>query len=599
MYEFYRQSLVGKALQDVIEEKVQTNKLTPMQAKYIMEKFDSVIPTIFNKTVQNNLNFKGVVKNYNFVDGVWKFVTSDFVMSINNELFRSRQLKIVACDADTSMDYGRRRRRKTFGITKEHWRVFVYHEQTALVMSNLFAISDILNYEIVVVQRLEQERQPVEYPALYFLELDSGSFSALQQDIKRRTYSFYYVVSINKSTYAAKLEKLENVQYKECLLSFVPVESRVFTFSRDAVEDAVLSISGVLGRPFVISYIESLGDVANALYSKQREGESQEDLVLVDRSVDVYIPLIHYFTFQALIADLRLGDFERDDELWARVRHVHIAEINKILSRESKKVIGDAKALDEKDVDQKKLMQLVLKAPEKIKLKESLNTYLDLVDKIFNTYESSIKKVVEVEQSAATRYTASGSRYTQCVSDTMDILASEDITKEDKLRVFLLCAVQYNFQQSELAMLADKGVFTGKEIQLAEEIRKFGFKAGRQKTAHKYDISRYKPALSFIITNLINNQSSLSYLGHKTKASPSLRKTKFAFSENKSKRVICVIFTDSVTWPEVQVVYELSQHHSVDIIVGAPKIVTAAEFIEDLGNGYFFRKNTGHFFARR
>lgn len=113
MYEFYRQSLVGKALQDVIEEKVQSNKLTPMQAKYIMEKFDSVIPTIFNKTVQNNVNFKGVVKNYNFVDGVWKFVTSDFVMSINNELFRSRKLKIVACDADTSMEYSRRRRRRT------------------------------------------------------------------------------------------------------------------------------------------------------------------------------------------------------------------------------------------------------------------------------------------------------------------------------------------------------------------------------------------------------------------------------------------------------------------------------------------------------
>lgn len=112
MYEFYRQSLIGKALQDVIEEKVQANKLTPMQAKYIMERFDSAIPTTFNKSVQSNVNFKGVVKSYNFVDGVWKFITSDFVMSINNELFRSRKLKIVACDADTSLDYGRRRRKK-------------------------------------------------------------------------------------------------------------------------------------------------------------------------------------------------------------------------------------------------------------------------------------------------------------------------------------------------------------------------------------------------------------------------------------------------------------------------------------------------------
>lgn len=485
-----------------------------------------------------------------------------------------------------------------FGITKEHWRIFVYHEQTALVMTNLFAISDILNHEIVVVQRLEQERRPVEYPALYFLDLDSSSFYALRQDIKRSTYKFYYVVSMSRSTYGPKLAKFENVKYKECLLGFVPVESRVFTFRRDAIEDAVLSISGVVGKPFVINYIESLGELANTLYSKQKEAESREDLVLVDRSIDVYTPLIHYFTFQALLADLGLADFEKDDDLWARIRHVHIAEINKILSRESKKVIGEAKALDERDIDQKKLMQMVLKAPEKIKLKESLNTYLDLVDKIFDTYESKIKKVVEVEQSAATRYTASGSKYTQCVNDTMDILASEEVTKDDKLRAFLLCAAQYEFQQSELEMLSEKGVFTRKEMQLAEEIRKFGFKAEKQKTAYKYDISRYKPVLSFIVTNLINNQSSLSYVGPRTRASPSLRKTKFAFSNNKSRHVICVVFTDCVTWAEVQVVYELSQHHGVDIIVGAPKIVTPAEFIEDLKNGYFFNKNTGRFFTR-
>ena len=112
MYLFYRQSLIGKALQDAIEKKIKTKKLTPAQAKYIMEKFDSVIPEIFARVVQHNVNFKGVVKSYNFVDSVWKFVASDFVMSINNELFRSRRLKIVACDADTSMDYGRKRRRR-------------------------------------------------------------------------------------------------------------------------------------------------------------------------------------------------------------------------------------------------------------------------------------------------------------------------------------------------------------------------------------------------------------------------------------------------------------------------------------------------------
>ncbi|KAK1347847.1 subunit gamma of transcription initiation factor IIA [Hamiltosporidium tvaerminnensis] len=112
MYEFYRQSIIGKALQDTIDEKVSRNQITPLQAKTILERFDACIPTVFNRTVQSTVNFKGGVGSYNFVDGVWRFSTRNFVMTINNELVRTENVKIVACDADTSLDSGRRRRRK-------------------------------------------------------------------------------------------------------------------------------------------------------------------------------------------------------------------------------------------------------------------------------------------------------------------------------------------------------------------------------------------------------------------------------------------------------------------------------------------------------
>lgn len=112
MYEFYRQSIVGKALLETIDEKVSTNALTPTQAKYILERFDLSIPVVFNKSVTNSMSFKGNISSYNYVDGVWKFLTKDFVMSLNNEYFRSDFVKIVACDADTNVDAGRRRRKK-------------------------------------------------------------------------------------------------------------------------------------------------------------------------------------------------------------------------------------------------------------------------------------------------------------------------------------------------------------------------------------------------------------------------------------------------------------------------------------------------------
>ncbi|KAM0676453.1 Transcription initiation factor IIA subunit 2 [Gurleya vavrai] len=113
MYEFYRQSFIGKALQELIEEKLNSHELNIQLAKNILEKFDSSIPKVFDRTVQTTLNFKGTVNTYNHLDGVWRFSTSDFSMTVNNEYIQTPFIKIVACDSDMNMDSGRRRRKKT------------------------------------------------------------------------------------------------------------------------------------------------------------------------------------------------------------------------------------------------------------------------------------------------------------------------------------------------------------------------------------------------------------------------------------------------------------------------------------------------------
>lgn len=474
-----------------------------------------------------------------------------------------------------------------FGSTKSEWRIFVYHEPTALLLSNLFSISNILDHEILLIQRLEAVRKPVKYSALYFLEMNSNSFSDLKKDIKQKKYAFYYIVTTNRTTYSKKLDSFENVQHKECLLSFFPLEERLFTFNRKNLEDAILSVSNIAEKSFVIHYKERNRKTAESLSTKLRDTDQKGDLVLLDRSIDICIPLIHYFTFQSILKDLNLDDFEKDDELWPKIRHVHMAEINKILSRESRKIISDIKTLENKDVDQKTLMQMVMQAPEKIKLKESLGIYLDLVDKVFDFYENDIKSVVNIEQSVSTKLLPNGYKYTTPVKDAMDLFLKETITKENKMRVLLLCGSQYEFQKNELEVLINKGVFTKSDIKLIEEVKKFHFQTSKRKNKYKYDISRYVPVLHSVISDLLADRSEMCSIGHKNKVSLSLRRSNFAFSSNKSKQLICVVFTDTVTWPEVQMVYELSKVHNVDVIIGAPQVVTASEFIENLKAGYF------------
>lgn len=112
MYIFYRESTIGKALQEVLRRRVNENDLTKEQALKILQKYDAIIPLIFEKFVHNDITFKGKVKSYNHCNGVWKFSTTDFNMSLNNDYVSCVFMKIVAADADTNPKNNRKRRGK-------------------------------------------------------------------------------------------------------------------------------------------------------------------------------------------------------------------------------------------------------------------------------------------------------------------------------------------------------------------------------------------------------------------------------------------------------------------------------------------------------
>lgn len=112
MYEFYRTTIVGRALLDSIDEKIKNNLLTAEQGNMIAQKFDQVVGRVFERAT-NTIGFRGKIVSYNFVDGVWKFLCKDLMLSVNNTYFNVPYIRIVACDADTSADGGRRKRKNT------------------------------------------------------------------------------------------------------------------------------------------------------------------------------------------------------------------------------------------------------------------------------------------------------------------------------------------------------------------------------------------------------------------------------------------------------------------------------------------------------
>ncbi|KAL6121565.1 TFIIA g subfamily [Nucleospora cyclopteri] len=110
MYEIYRTTIIGRSLSEVVDDMIKSGAITPEHGRTILHKFDSVVPKLLEK-VTNTLGFKGKILSYNFVDGVWKFLCKDFMMSINNAYFNIPYTRIVACDADTTGENSRRRKK--------------------------------------------------------------------------------------------------------------------------------------------------------------------------------------------------------------------------------------------------------------------------------------------------------------------------------------------------------------------------------------------------------------------------------------------------------------------------------------------------------
>lgn len=114
MYEIYRQTLIGKALMETLDEMVRDNSLNSIQAKFILEKFDESIPIALDRLGSTTLSFKGSIETYNYVSGVWKFVVKDLMIYINNKYHKTGLMKIVACDdSETDTEGPRRRKKKT------------------------------------------------------------------------------------------------------------------------------------------------------------------------------------------------------------------------------------------------------------------------------------------------------------------------------------------------------------------------------------------------------------------------------------------------------------------------------------------------------
>ncbi|KAK8051546.1 transcription initiation factor IIA [Apiospora rasikravindrae] len=115
-YELYRQSSVGAALTDALDDLIMETRIDPQLAMKILANFDRAIAEVLQNQVRARLSFKvpspagdaplpptmlGSLDTYRFCDEVWTFQLKNvtFKMDSGGQVVSADKVKIVSCTA--------------------------------------------------------------------------------------------------------------------------------------------------------------------------------------------------------------------------------------------------------------------------------------------------------------------------------------------------------------------------------------------------------------------------------------------------------------------------------------------------------------------
>ncbi|KAI9724044.1 MAG: Transcription initiation factor IIA small chain (TFIIA 13.5 kDa subunit) [Candelaria pacifica] len=99
-YELYRQTSVGQALTDTLDDLISDNRIQPQLAIKILYHFDRVMTETLADKVKARLSFKGHLDTYRFCDDVWTFQVKDLAIKLENQnQVTTDRVKIVSCNS--------------------------------------------------------------------------------------------------------------------------------------------------------------------------------------------------------------------------------------------------------------------------------------------------------------------------------------------------------------------------------------------------------------------------------------------------------------------------------------------------------------------
>lgn len=364
-------------------------------------------------------------------------------------------------------------------------------------------------------------------------------------------------------------------------------------------------------------------------------------IIILDRTMDIIAPILHEFTYQAMVHDLleikdnkysynagndgpKEAILDDNDNLWKEFRHTHIAETSRSLNEQFNKFLSENKAASaamggKKDGNIKQMKETLASMPQFQEMKQKYTIHVNIAQECMATFERrKIGSTGLLEQTMATGENSDGTKPKNIVPDLVLFLDDANVTQNDKVRLLMLYIIfkegildedrRKLFTHAKLDVKEDTSItnlaLLGVKLTRSqkEKRKKEDKKTKKNESDAAFELSRYKTQLKTILEELVNNslsQENFPFHGIRpsndnspaavaTKmAGTSLRSTKPSWQkktnetqEKLPKNIIFII--GGMTYSEMRTIYEISAATKKEFVLGSTHIMNPSSFIEDL-----------------